>query len=341
MAYSSGYPTGVKYPYNKAISAAAMMSPAAIPLEVKKKILTFSPLYNKPVKPIVEIYDSEFNLLHLFNPFMTKYHDPSINIDYVQVRRAAEQTNDFTIRFFDHKNEVDKTKATNGAWVIIKAAREEAKPKSLIWGKVTNNPFERGRLSATYFELQGEGSMLMLGNTQIRYNKTSELNDVLTGKINYDDETIFAYNIVKDILTSEDILLGVDVPIRDRAHLKFDKFDKVVSDPIPIFNIPNSDALSVVRIIAEMTGSYFYIDGDNQVRFTYGNMNHSGVRIKQFIESEAQFDMANKTSYFHGVWRGTKSTQKPSGFANILISQMGKLRKTISFSSDTDSFYNL
>lgn len=338
--YSAGYPTGVKYPYNLAVSAASMLTGPEIPPEVKQKILTFSPLYNKPVKPIVEIYDRDFELLHEYNPFMHKYHDPTININYVQVRRAAEQTNDFTIRFFDHANEIDKSKVTNGAWVIIKAARSPIKPKSLIWGKVTNNPFERGRLSATYFELQGEGSMMVLGNTQIRYNKTSSLSDVLAGRINYDDQTIFAHNIVKDILTSEDVLLGSDVTIRDRGKLKFDIYDTTVTDPIPIYNVRSSDALSVVKNIAEMTGAYFYVDGDNQVRFTYGNMNHSGVKIKQFIEEEAQFDMADKTSYYHGTWRGSKITQKPSGFANILISETGKLRRTISESGGIDSFYN-
>lgn len=341
MAYSQGYPAGVKYPYNKAISAASMMTTTTIPREIKQKILTFSKLYNKPVKPVVEIYDSDFELLHTYNPFIHKYHDPSINIDYIQLRRAAEQTNDFTIRFFDHKNEIDKDKVTNGAWVILKAGREEAKLKSLLWGKVTNNPFERGRLDASYFELVGEGSMLVLGNTMIRYNKTSELKDVLAGKINYDDESIFACNVVYDILTNEDILLGLKTSIRDRGRFKLDKFERTVTDPIPIWNVRSSDALSVVKSIAELTGAYFYVDGDNQVRFTYGNMNHSGVRIKQFVESEAQFDMADKTSYYHGVWRGNKVTQKPSGFANILISETGKLRNVISSSTGTDSSFSL
>ena len=340
-SYSAGYPTGTKYPYSKAVSAASMMTTTTIPTEVKQKILTFSKLYNKPIKPIVEIYDANFKLLHTYNSFSHKYHDPSINIDYIQVRRAAEQTNDFTIRFFDHKNEIDKDKVTNGCWVIIKCGREETKLKSLLWGKVTNNPFERGRLAASYFELIGEGSMLVMGNTMIRYNKTSELKDVLAGKINYDDQNIFACNIVEDILTNEDILLGLKTSIRDRGHFKMDKFERTVTDPLPIWNVRSSDSLSVVKSIAEVTGSYFYIDGDNQVRFTYGNMNHSGVKIKQFIESESQFDMADKTSYYHGVWRGNKVTQKPSGFANILISETGKLRNVISASSGTDSSFSL
>ncbi len=340
-SYSAGYPTGVKYPYNRAMSSASMMTTASIPTEVKQKMLTFSKLYNKAVKPVIEIYDSDFELLHTYNPFSHKYKDPSININYAQLRRAAEQTNDFTIRFFDHKNEIDKDKVTNGAWVIIKVGREESKLKSMLWGKVTNNPFERGRLSATYFELVGEGSMLVLGNTMIRYTKTAELKDVLAGRINYEDENIFACNVIYDILTNEDILLGLKTSIRDRGRFKLDNFERTVKDPLPIWNVRTSDALSVVKSIAEVTGAYFYVDGDNQVRFTYGNMNHSGVKIKQFIEEEAATDMADKTSYYHGIWRGNKITQKPSGFANVLISETGKLRNVISSSSTAESSYSL
>jgi hypothetical protein len=339
MAYSSPYPSGVKYPYNFDTSAASMMT-GTIPNAVKQKILTFSKPYNKPTKPVIEIYDNDFELLHTYNSFTNKYKDPSINISYCQVRRAAEQTNDFTIRFFDHKNEIDKSKVTTGAWVIIKGGRDETKLKSFLWGKVTANPFERGRLSATYFELQGEGSMMVLGNTMVRINKIGELRDVLANRINYDDQNIFACNVVREILESEDVLLGLDVPIRDRGHFKFDLYEKTVTDPIPIFNVRSSDALSVIKSIAEMTGAYFFVDGDNQVHFTYGNLRHSGVRVKQFIEEEAQYDMADKTSYYHGRWTGNKTTQKPNGFANILLSETGKLRRAISFSQGTDSFFN-
>src|SRR4026209_1052634 len=112
-SYSAGFPSGVKYPYNLAVSTASQLTGPSIPAEVKQKILTFTSKYNKPVKPIIEIYDNDFELLHKYDPFMHKYYDPSININYCQVRRAAEQTNDFTIRFFDHANEIDKTKVTN------------------------------------------------------------------------------------------------------------------------------------------------------------------------------------------------------------------------------------
>lgn len=335
------FPAGTRYPQSYQASIASMLPVSSIPEPVKEKILSFSKLYNKPVKPLVEIYDADFELLHRYDPWQNRYHDPSININQIEVRRAAEQTNDFSLRFFDHKNEIDKTKVTTGTWVIIKAGREATKMKSLIWGKVTNNPFERGRLSSTYFELQGQGTMLVIGNTQIRYNKISEVADLLTSTINPDDETTFACNIIEDILTNEDICLGVKKSIRDRGKFKFNKFERTVTDPIPIFNIRKSDALSPIKTITEITGSYFYIDGDNEVRHNYGNMNHSGVKIKQFVQEEASSDYAERTSYFHGRWTGTKTTQKPSGFANILISESGKLRRPISFSTGTNSFYSL
>src|ERR1044071_750263 len=141
------YPAGTRYPRSYQTSIASMLPVSTIPDAVKTKILTFSKLYNKPVKPVVDIYDNDFNLLHHYSAWENRFHDPSININQIEVRRAAEQTNDFSIRFFDHLNEIDKTKVTTGCWVIIKAGREENNLKSLIWGKVTNNPFERGRLS--------------------------------------------------------------------------------------------------------------------------------------------------------------------------------------------------
>jgi hypothetical protein len=334
-------PSKTRYPANFQQSISSMLPVTTIPPAVKEKILSFSKLYNKPVKPYVEIYDKDFKLLHTYDTWRVPYHDPSININAIEVRRAAEQTGDFSIRFFDHLNEIDKTKVTNGAWVIIKAGREPTKLTSLMWGKVTNQPFERGRMTDTYFELQGQGTMLVIGNTTIRYNKISEIKDIITAQINPEDQTAFACNIIEDILTNEDILLGSKKSIRDRGRFKFDKYERTVTDPIPIFNIRKSDAMSPIKTITEITGSYFYVDGDNQVHNNYGNMSHSGVKIKQFIPEEASGDVAEKTSYFHGRWTGEKTTQKPSGFANILISDTGKLRKPISFSTGTNSSYNL
>ena len=60
-----GHPTGQRFPYSSSVSAASMITGVSIfPPEVKEKILTFSKLYNQPVKAIVDIYDSDFQLLH-------------------------------------------------------------------------------------------------------------------------------------------------------------------------------------------------------------------------------------------------------------------------------------
>ena len=101
--------------------------------------------------------------------------------------------------------------------------------------------------------------------------------------------------------------------------------------------------MSPITDLAEITGSYFIIDGDNRPHLTYGHTNHSGVRIKQYIDSEwvSGFDLAENTSYFHGQWTGDKITQPSSGFVNGLVSQTGKLRQPISFSEGTDGFFDL
>lgn len=320
------------------------MLPAQVfPPEVKEKMITFSKLYNKPVKPVVEIYDSDFVLQHKYDAFMNRYHDPSININALQVTRTADQTHSFTIRFHDHKNEIDKSKITNGSWVIIKCGRDPLKLKGLMWGKVSNNPFERSRMNPTYFQMIGEGTRGIIGDTMIRYSKTAELSDILNGTVNPDDENSFACNIIEDILTREDITLTGDKSIRDRARFDMSEFEHQVTDSISTWNIPLSEALTPINDLAEITGSYFIIDGDNRPHLTYGNVKHSGVRIKQYIDSEwvSGFDLAAKTSYFHGNWTGDKITNKSSGFVNGLVSQTGKLRQAVSFSEGNSGSYSL
>ncbi len=319
------------------------LSTIIIPTPVKEKILSFSKLYNKPVKPIVEIYDKDFQLQHEFDPFMHPFHEPTININHVEVSRVQDAASSFAVRFFDHKNEIDKSKITNGSWVIIKCARDPTKVKSLIWGRVSNNPFERGRMNPTYFELQGESTLVTIGNTMVRYSKTAELSNILNGTVNPNDENSFAYSIVLDLLTDPSVTLTGDRSIADRARLDMSKFEHEVSDTITTWSVPLSDGLTPIRDLAEVTGSYFLIDGDNAPHFTYGNNNHSGVRLKQYIDSDwvSGFDLADKTSYFHGVWTGNKITSKSSGFANTLVSQTGKLRQAVSFSEGTSNSFNL
>jgi hypothetical protein len=331
------------YPYNLATSVASMLPVLTIPPEVKAKMLTFSKLYNKPVKPYVEIYDSDFNWLHTYDSFMNRYHEPSININRVQVTRTADQAHSFAIRFHDHKNEVDKSKITNGAWVILKCGRDPTKLKGLMWGRVSNNPFERGKMNPTYFELVGEGTRGIIGDSMIRYSKTAELSDILNGTVNPDDESSFAWRIVEDILTNPEVVMTEDRSIRDRARFDMSAFEHEVTDSISTWDVPPSDGLAPINDLAEITGSYFIIDGDNRPHFTYGNTMHSGIRLKQYIDSEwvAGFDLADKTSYFHGSWTGDKITQKSSGFVNGLVSQSGKLRQPVSFSEGTDGSFNL
>ena len=232
MPSSQGYPVGQRYPYLSGSQVASMLPVTTFPPEVKQKIITFSKLYNKPVKPVVEIYDSDFQLQHKFDSFMTRYHDPSININAVQVTRTADQAHSFAIRFHDHHNEIDKSKITNGAWVIIKCGRDPLKLKSLLWGRVSNNPFERGKMNPTYFQMIGEGTRVIIGNTMIRYNKTAELSDILNGTVNPDDESSFVCNIVEDLLTREDIIMTGEKSIRDRARLDMSEFEHEVTDSI-------------------------------------------------------------------------------------------------------------
>ena len=320
-----------------------MLPPQVFPPEVKQKMITFSKLYNKAVKPIVEIYDSDFQLQHKYDTFMNRYHEPSINIDNIQVTRTADQTHSFSIRFHDHKNEIDKSKITNGSWVIIKCGRDPLKLKGLMWGRVSNNPFERAKMNPTYFQLVGEGTRGIIGDTMIRYSKTAELSNILNGTVNPDDENSFACNIIEDILTREDITLTGDRSIRDRARFDMSAFEHQVTDSISTWDIPLSEALTPINDLAEITGSYFIVDGDNRPHLTYGNVKHSGVRIKQYIDSEwvSGFDLAEKTSYFHGNWTGDKITNKSSGFVNGLVSQTGKLRQAVSFSEGTEGSYSL
>jgi hypothetical protein len=338
-----GYPRGQVFPYLPETSVASMLGEHAFPAAAKQKILSFSKLYNQPVKPVIEIYDSDFVLQHTYDSFMNKYHDPSININYCQVVRTADNAHSFTIRFFDHKNEIDKSKITNGAWVIIRGGRDPLKLKTFMWGNVSGAPFSRGRLDLAYFELQGEGTRAIIGDSMIRYNKTSQVSDVLAGISNPDDETSFACNIVKDILTNPDITLEGDDSIRDRARFDMSAFEQEVTDSIATWTVPLSDALAPINDLSEMTGSYFIIDGDNRPHMTYGRNLHSGIRLKQYVDSDwvAGFDMGDKTSYFHGSWNGNKITSKSSGFVNGLISQTGKLRQPVSFSSGTNGSFNL
>jgi hypothetical protein len=339
-----GHPTGQRFPYTSSVSAASMITGvSSFPPEVKEKILTFSKLYNQPVKAVVDIYDSDFQLLHNYDMFMNRYHEPSININRLQVTRTADQSFSFDLRFHDHKNEIDKSKVTNGAWVIIKCGRDPLKLTSLMWGKVSNHPFERTKLNPTYFQLVGEGTRSIIANTMIRYNKTAELSDILNGTVNPDDENSFACNIVEDILTREDITMTEDLSIRDRARFDMSEFEHEVTDSISTWNVPLSNGLTPITDLAEITGSYFIIDGANRPHMTYGNTHHSGVRVKQYIDSEwtAGFDIAQNTSYFHGAWSGDKITQPSSGFVNALISQTGKLRQAVSFSDGVDGSFNL
>jgi len=319
------------------------LSVNTFPTAVKEKILSFSKLYNKPVKAIVDIYDSDFQPLHTYDMFMNRFKDPSINIDKIQVTRTADQSFSFDIRFHDHKNEIDKTKVTNGGWVIIKCGRDPLKMKGLMWGKISNNPFERSKLNPTYFQLIGEGTRAIIANTMIRYNKTSELSDILNGTVNPDDENSFACNIVEDILTREDITMTGDLSISDRARFDMSEFEHEVTDSISTWNVPLSNAMTPINDLTEITGSYFIIDGENKPHMTYGNTKHSGVRVKQYIDSDwvAGFDLAESTSYFHGNWTGDKITQPSSGFVNALVSQTGKLRQAVSFSEGTEGSFNL
>src|SRR6185503_18247705 len=129
-AEAVGYPSGQAFPYHPETSAASMLPTQNIPTEVKQKILSFSPMYNKPVRPVVEIYDRDFVLQHTYDSFMIPFHDPTININHVEVVRQADGTSSFDVRFFDHKNEIDKAKISNGAWVIVKGGRDPLKLKS-------------------------------------------------------------------------------------------------------------------------------------------------------------------------------------------------------------------
>jgi len=340
MGYPSGQP---RFTAGQSIASMLTGSTLAFPPEIKEKIITFSKLYNKPVKPVIYIYDSDFVLQHTYDAFMNPFRPPSINIDRIQITRTADQSHSFDIRFHDHKNEIDKSKITNGSWIIAKCGRDPLKLKSLMWGRVSNNPFERSKMNPTYFQLIGEGTRKIIGDTQIRYNKTAELSNILNGTVNPDDENSFACNIVEDMLTRADITLTQDNSIADRARLDMSEFEHEVTDSISTWNVPLSDGLSPINDLAEITGSYFIIDGENKPHMTYGNTHHSGVRIKQYIDEEwvAGFDIAQNTSYFHGNWTGDKITQSSSGFVNCLVSQTGKLRQAVSFSEGTDSSFNL
>ena len=69
MGYPSGQP---RFTAGQSIASMLTGSTLAFPPEIKEKIITFSKLYNKPVKPVIYIYDSDFVLQHTYDAFMTR-----------------------------------------------------------------------------------------------------------------------------------------------------------------------------------------------------------------------------------------------------------------------------
>lgn len=306
-----------------------------------QQLLSFSKNYNKPLKFVLNIYDPEGTLLSEYDSFDARFHDQEINVFRVGVNEAQDQTGDFFISFFDHENNIDQDKLLEGSKIIISMGRTPSKMTNIMYGIMKNKRITRGRMEDTYIDLGGFGSEVIMSDTQAKLIRTAAIKDLSSSIANTKDESMYASNLLLDFFENESYMEDDFGSLRDRGEYDLSLLKKSnVTDFIGSIGL-NVDALSIARRIADLTLSYFKVNNYNQPVLEYGNNKHSGVTLKQYNPNDKQFDYANRTSYFKGDWALQTSTERTTGFANVLISNTGQLRNVVNVSAGSNAFISL
>lgn len=317
-------------------------TPQPIPEASKKRLLTFSRYYNKPIKFRFNIYDPFFKLLNTFDSFDVEHgYKPDIHCNSLNVSDGFDQMGSFDIGFFDHENNLDE-RVDNGNWVEIQIGRDQSKMENIMFGKVTRFNTVRGRMDEKYHTLQGLGSQIVFKETSLDFVKLARITDISTGQVNQNDSNLFAFKVFDELVSGTDHLIDKSGgSILDRGRFTKTGINPRVNDFVGSINQLDTTAFDVAKHLAELSIAFFKIDPYRNIIFDYPNNRHSGRYLKQFDINDRQFDFEDDTSYFHGDWNFERVFELESGSANILYSNEGFLKENVSSSAIVNSYYSL
>lgn len=310
-----------------------VLRPKLIPTVEKQRLLTFSKNYNKPVRFTFQIFDHDLRQIAQFNCWdVLKGYTPELNCYQLEVFDAFDQTGSFNIGFYDHEGILDE-RLQDGNWVVIKIGRDENKLENIMYGIATDFNTLRDRMDQKYHQLTGFGSQLIFAETKINMTKVAKVKDIATGRLNQNDENLFANNVLIDMITNEDYPMDAPISIRDRGNFSLDGINPKVSDFLGAINNRGVNSMIAAKKVAELSLAYFKVNPYNSIILDYPNNRHSGKVIKAYDENDNLSDFEDTTSYFHGQWNFIQSSKGEQGYANVLISDKGLLKD--SFSNST------
>jgi len=318
--------------------------PPPVPIDVQERLLTFSKNWNKPIRPWVEIRDVEdFELLvKPFDPWdIQNGGDAEILINRIECVDAAGQTGQFSMQIVDHEHNLDLDKVGNSNWVIIKMGRNSSQLQNAMYGICKTMDLLRGRGDTQYWNMGGYGSGIILAETLLDVDRDADITDLNAGTLNQDDETMFANNLIRDILTNPEYPTDEAISVADRGQYDLSRISDKVIDLIPSVHAQRVEAGSLCTNISNVALADFGIDNYNRVVFEYESSRHSGVTVKQYVDEEAPNDVGSKTSYFQGNWSASFSNLKEVGFTNSLDIGKGKIREQFASSVEANSYVSL
>src|SRR5262245_3581318 len=172
--------------------------PPPVPPDVVKELLTFSRNYNKPIRPVLEIRDVDFNLLHKFDTWdVLNGATPEILINRIECVDATNQAGNFSLSIIDHERTIDPDSVGNSNWVIIRGGRNSAQLTNFMYGVCRDFQLIRGKMDKQYWIMSGYGSGLLLTETLLNVTKNAAITDLGLGSINKNDEEMFANHLIE------------------------------------------------------------------------------------------------------------------------------------------------
>ena len=308
-------------------------------------------LYYAPLRVVITIRDVSNDPTYLihnsFAPPVPESGSPSIY--YCDVDLAYGQSGTFTIKINDPESQLDPTKIGLGNRVWIQAGRTPDKLFNLISGICETFQPIRGNYGLLGYVMTGMGTQQILNERVVNFLRSAQRRIGNPNKPFYDDPTMKANLLFKELLERTDIIPtnypAIKHTLSPGMFNTSDLVDANVDTFIASLTEPYVEASQVANSIADMAGAIWGVEAGapnepDKVFLRFPSTSHSGILIKDKPQDRNEYTAKN-VSYVRaaqGGWSYTDSRRKEDGFTNKIFSKTGADQVSGTASEGADNF---